>query len=154
MPDIKELKYNLEDKITNSNSIIVIPHIDIDFDSLSSSIGISLIANKLDKKSFIIIDDKKFDYGIKFIISNENNEFNFITSQKYLKNYSKSDLFILSDVNKKYLITLSDDIMLPNKTFIIDHHRLDNNSVNSNNKYIFEDYSSASEVITNLLLVP
>ena len=152
MHDIKELQYKLEEKIINSNSIIIIPHLNIDFDALSSSMGLSLIASALDKKSFIIIDDQELDYGVKNVFQIENNNFNFITSTKYLKTYSKNDLFILVDVNKSYLIPLKNDVLISDKTFIIDHHRIDDKSIKSNYKYIYENYSSASEIITDLLL--
>lgn len=152
MPDIKELKDILEKKIISSNSIIIIPHLDIDFDALASSIGLSLIASKLDKKSFIVVDDKKMNYGIKYIINNEINDINFISSVKYLKNYSKNDLFILTDVNKKNLISLDSKLLENNQTFIIDHHRTDERSVKAYYKYIFENYSSAAEIITKLLI--
>ena len=152
MLDIKELKDKLEEKIVNSNSIIAVPHLNIDFDALSSSMGISIIASSLDKKSFIIIDDQKLDYGVKNILQIENNNFNFITSNKYLKAYSKNDLFTLVDVNKSYLIPLNQEILDNKNTFIIDHHRPDEKSIKSNYNFIYEDFSSVSEIITNLLI--
>lgn len=153
--DIKNLKVNLETKILGSNQVILIPHNNIDFDAIASTIGISLIAKKLKKPSHIIVADPayKIDYGVQMIIDEAKSNFSIINSEKYSTIKSADDLFVLTDVNKDYLVCLSNELKKidPNNIVIIDHHASDNNTVNSNEKYIDTNVSSASEIITKLL---
>ena len=60
-----------------------------------------------------------------------------------------NDLFVLTDVNKRNLISVND--LLNNNTLIIDHHNEDENTVKASYKYINTKMSSASEIVTKLI---
>lgn len=153
MTYIKDLKINLESKILNSNKVILVPHKDIDFDAIGSAIGLSVISNKLKKTSFVVIDDPdyKIDCGVKLILNEAKNNFNFISRENYLDIANEEDLFILTDVNKSDLISLQDDIKNKENTFIVDHHAKGDLTLDSEYTFIDENSSSACEIVARLL---
>ena len=153
MIDIKELKDKVEYNINKTDKTIIVPHNGVDCDAIASSIGLSLIARKLKKDSAIVMNDsaKSIDSSIKDIIENEKKEFNIINLNKYSSIASKNDGFILSDVNKDYKVSVKEYLTNPDNIVIIDHHDPDKDTVKSNYKFIDSDYSSASEIVTQLL---
>lgn len=150
---INDLKIYMSERIKNAKKVIIIPHINPDFDAIGSAAGITLIAKKFKKESRIIVDDdiNTIDDGVRLIINelNQNNEI-VIDKSKYKNIKDKNDLFILTDVNKKHLISVS-DIINKNNTIIIDHHEMGDDTVSSCYKFIDSNVSSASEIITRLL---
>ena len=153
MIDIENLKINFESRVLASDKVILIPHKLADFDAIGSTIGLSLAVRKLKKASQIIVDDKAYelDRGVQAIIKESKGEYSIINRAKYLQTSSPNDLFIMSDVNKSYLVTTSDLMIDPERTIIIDHHEPDDKTVDSNYKYIDSKVSSASEVVVKLL---
>ena len=153
MIDIKNLKINLERKILESEKLIIVPHNSIDFDAIGSAIGLALVGNKLKKSTHILVNDLpyKMDHGCKLIVDEAKEDFDIIDKNKYTKIDNPNDLFVLTDVNKKHLISIPEILTNPNNIFIIDHHEKDSDTVNSNNIYIDSNVSSASEIIYHLL---
>ena len=153
MEEIKDLKVNLESKILQSEKVVIVPHLGVDFDAIGSAIGLSLIVKKLKKASIILVDDPnyKIDYGVKLIMDESKKDYPIITKEKYLQQASSDDLFILTDVNKDYLIALKDMLNDKNKVIIIDHHEEDKSTISTEDKYINTKCSSASEIVCRLL---
>lgn len=153
MEKIKNLKVNMEQKMLLAENIVIVPHNGIDFDAIGSAIGLSVIAKKLKKPSYIIVNDQpyKVDQGVQAIIEEAKKDFSIINKDKYLQIKGENDLFILTDVNKSNLISLSDCLPQPDKILIIDHHATDEKTVLASEQYIDLDTSSASEVITKLI---
>lgn len=110
--DIKNLKVNLESKILESEKVILVPHNNIDFDAMASTLGLYLITKKLKKSSHIVISDPayKIDYGVQMIIDEVKNDFSIINKDKYSALYTPNDLIVLTDVNKDYLTFLNNEI--------------------------------------------
>lgn len=155
MENIKDLKVNLESKILSSNNIVIVPHNRIDFDAFASAIGISLIADKLQKHSIILVDDPAYniDSSVKSVIDDCRKKFNILNKEKYLSCKNEQDLIILTDTNKSNLICLENYIkeINNNNIIIIDHHDKGEKTVKSNNIYIDTKSSSASEIVVKLL---
>ena len=154
---IKNLKIYL-DSLENSSSkgnLIIVPHNNVDFDAIASAIGFSLIAKKLNKEPFIVVNDCLYniDQGVHLIIDEAKKNFSIINRDKYLQFKSDSDLIVLVDVNKKYLISLKDDINDEDRIVIIDHHDTDESTVDSDYQYVDTSMSSASEIVMKLLLL-
>jgi len=154
MTNIKDLKINLEQKILCSNNVVLVPHNGADFDAIASSIGISQIVSKLGKKSVIVVDDPayKIDPGVGQIINEvtKQNSASIINRDRYIQMKHPNDLYVLTDVNKSYLMSLKDEIKRDN-TIIIDHHDEDDKTVEAFFKYIDTNVSSASEIVSKLL---
>ena len=153
MIDIKNLKVNFESKVLDSNKVIILPHKVADFDAIGSAIGLSLAVRKLDKNPVIIVDDKpgELDRGVTAIIKEAKEEFTIINKCKYLQEKEDNELYVLTDVNKSERIALTEEVKSKN-SIIIDHHATGETTVKSKHKYIDTKASSASEIITRLLL--
>lgn len=151
--DIKKLKINFDYLMVNSNKMIIIPHNYVDFDAIGSSLGLSLIAKNYGKKSRILIDDdiNNLESNIKDIINNVKDNESIYNKEEFIKNYNYDDMYVLTDVNKKNLISVGDELDNPSKTIIIDHHHENENTINSNYKFIDSKISSASEAVVKLL---
>ena len=114
MLDLDNLRVNFESKVLESRRVILIPHKVADFDAIGSAIGLSLAVSKLKRTSMIIVDDKTYelDRGVYSIIKDSKSEHNIMTKGKYLNTLatndrSTNDLFIMTDVNKSYLVTVA-----------------------------------------------
>ena len=152
MINIKELKETIEKKLDFVDKVIILPHNSIDYDAIGSALGLSLNIKKYEKEFFNLMNDPtyKIDYGVKSIIDDASKEFNIINRDEY-NNIKGNDLYIVTDVNKKCLVSINDYLKNPDNIVIIDHHEEDGNTIESNNRYIDKSASSASEIVTKLL---
>lgn len=155
LEEIRNFKVNLESKILKYKNVVIVPHMGIDFDAFASAIGISLITSKLEKHSTIIIDDPtyKLEQSVKRVMDDARKKFNIVSKEKYIQNFDKEDLFILTDVNKSNLICLNDHLKEVDKEniVIIDHHDVGPTTIDSSLNFINTTASSASEIIFKLL---
>ncbi|MBR3161727.1 MAG: DHH family phosphoesterase [Bacilli bacterium] len=152
--DVKKIKDDIENKILNSENVIIVPHNNADFDAIASALGISLLAKNLGKQSCIVITDPLYilDIGVKSIIDESKKSFNIINKDKYKCISDKNDLFIAVDVNKRHLMGISELMNDENNIIIIDHHNSGDDTINAKYKYIYPNYSSTSELVSNLLM--
>lgn len=152
MADIKNLKVNLEQKILESENVIIVPHNRIDFDAIGSGLGLAMISKKLKKNAHIVVNDPphEIDHGVQRLIEEAKRDFSIINKDKYIQIAQPSDLFLLTDVNKEYLISLSDQLE-KERTIVIDHHDEDDKTVKAFEKHIDTSVSSASEIIAKLM---
>lgn len=150
--EINKLKDALESSLMESDKMIIIPHNSMDFDAIGSAIGLSLVSSFFDKESFICYDSNfTFDSGVETIFREAYSKYNITNKENYLKMMDKGDLFILTDVNKRSLISFNDVMKNPNNIFIIDHHAIGSDTVIADNIYVDTKMSSASEIVANLL---
>ena len=153
MIDIKNLKLKFIDRVAKSDKVVLLPHKIADFDAIGSAIGLSLAVKSLDREPIIIVDDKPFeiDRGVSAIIKEVRPDFQIKNKCRYLQEKSDNDFYVLTDVNKKERIALTDEVE-GTKPFIIDHHATGPTTVKTKYKYIDTNISSASEIVTRLLL--
>lgn len=150
---IKELKERLVTEIKKSSNVFIIGHNSPDFDAIGSSIGLFVLAESLGKKAYIIVDDEesRIEPGVKKIIDENRGRFRICKKDKFIKMADPSSLVILTDVNKKHMISIGDRIDKANHVIVIDHHSEDAQSVDTEDKFILLDVSSASEVVARVL---
>lgn len=156
MEDLKNLKINLERKITESSSVVIVPHNGIDFDAIAASFAIALIAKKYRKQYYIVVNDPiyKIDHGVQLIMNDAKKDFVIVTKDKYLQYKNDKDLIVLVDVNKNHLISLKEEVSNnKDNVVIIDHHDGDSNTVKASLYHIDSLASSTSEILTNLLIL-
>lgn len=151
---IKDLGSKLETEIRKCSNLFIVGHNSPDFDAIGSSIGLFALAESLGKKAFIIVDDEdsKIEPGVKKIIDENRGRFRICKKDKFLKMADSKSLVILTDVNKKNMISIGDYIDRVGHTIVIDHHSEDAASVDTEDKFIELDVSSASEVVARILL--
>lgn len=161
METIKEFKPILEERIKSAEQVFLSPHLNADFDTIASCIGMALIVKKLGKQPFIIMDEDLvlMEPGVKIIvdeirkrpINKEGDTIPIITSGGYKKKQGENDLLIALDLNKKYLTGCKDYLDSFKEIVIIDHHQGDANTIPTEYSYINPEVSSVSELITDLL---
>ena len=151
MLDIKNLKVNLEQKILQSDKLIIMPHKDADFDAIASTLGMSLLSDKYKKENHILVGDPiyKLDHGVQTIIEEEKNDHSIIDLDQYEIQKTPNTLNVLCDVNKPRLTYIKD--LKKDNLVIIDHHDKDDETFDANILHIDNTASSASEIIIGLL---
>ena len=154
MINIKALRSDLDYKLQESKQMIILPHNKVDFDAIASAIALTLVADKQKKDSHVVVNDypHQIERGCKIIMDEAKNDCSIINKDKYRKIHTFDDLFVLTDVNKKNLISIPEFINDPEKTIIIDHHDPDQNTLKSTGIHIDTTMSSASEIVYRLLL--
>ena len=151
MIDVKNLKVNLEQKIIDGEKVYIFPHKNADFDAIASSLGVSLISDKLKKENHIIVGDPiyKLDHGVQSIIEEQKEEHSIIDCEQYEKEKTDNNINILCDVNKPQLLYVKE--FDKDNLVIIDHHDKDNETFEASLAHIDSTASSASEIVTTLL---
>lgn len=150
---IRDLKLRLERTINASSKVFIIGHNFPDFDSIGSCIGLHTLALSLGKKAYIIVDDEpsKIEPGVKKIIDQNKDKFNIINKDKFEELYDSNSMLIITDTNKKYMISISEYLDIFNNIIVIDHHNEDESSIETEDKFISLDSSSACEIVTRVL---
>lgn len=153
MNTLKDLKNKLENEIRKSSHVFVIGHNGPDLDAIGSAIGLCTLANYYKRPASIIVNDEpsKIDSSTKKVIDDCRDNYSIIDKETALEKANSNSLLILTDVNKTDMISLGDDVYKFKKIIIIDHHSENNNTVKTNDKFIREDISSASEIVTTIL---
>ena len=153
LQEIKELKENLELEISKSSNVFIVGHNSPDFDSIGSCIGFAHIVKSLGKKAFIVVNDNEtmIESGVKRIMNEYKDEFYFIKRDYFEKLRNKRSMLIVTDVNKKSMISIANELKDFRKVFVIDHHTENEDTIETNYKYISMEASSASEIVGRLL---
>ena len=151
--NIKKLKENFKDDIESSSKVFLVGHKEPDFDSIGSCIGLATLVNHFGKDAYIIVNDSflVIEPGVKRIIEENRDNYNFITNDEFLNLVDNKSLVIISDTNKDYLVSIANYLHLVKKIIIIDHHEEDSHTINTNKKLIIPELSSASELVTLIL---
>ena len=146
-----KLRKVLEKLLENTSNVFIIGHSEPDFDAIGSAIGLQVLLTHLNKKSYIVVDDKELEAGVKKIVENNKNRYSIINNEECLSLVNKKSLLIMTDVNPHYLTSLKDDLDKFKNILIIDHHKETKDTVKTDYKFIDINRSSASEIVTNLL---
>ena len=151
--DIKNLKLNIEQKVLGTKRVVIVPHNRIDFDAIGSALGLAVIVKKMNAIPLIVVNDNinEMQRGIQIIMGDVVKDFDIISRDKYLEIKEDDDVYILTDVNKKGMISIGDVITEPEKTIIIDHHNMDDSTLESDATFVDEHVSSASEIVARLM---
>ena len=152
---IKNLKDVLEELINNSSNVFLIGHNGPDFDSIAASLGLYTLAKHYGKDAYVIVDDEesRIEPGVKRIMDENKDKFRFIKNQDFEKLKNKDSLVIISDSNKKHMISINDSLDEVGNIIVIDHHGTDNDTINTPYLFIDQEISSASEIVARILLL-
>ena len=151
--DIKNLKLNLEQKVIGSKKVVIVPHNRIDFDAIGSALGLAVIVKKMNARPIIVVNDniKDMQRGIQIIMNDVSKDFEIVSRDRYLEMKEEEDVYILTDVNKRGMVSIGDIMSDPDKTVIIDHHNMDDTTIASEATFVDEHISSASEIVARLM---
>ena len=150
---IKELACKLQKEIEESSKIFIVGHNGPDFDAIGSAIGLQALATHLGRDAYIVVDeeDAKLEPGVKKIIDENKEEFHIIKKADFMGLVDENSLLIATDVNKSTMISLGDSLDKVRHTIVIDHHSEDDNTIETEDKFISQEVSSASEVVARIL---
>ncbi len=151
--NVRCLKQLIEKLLKSSSKVFIIGHNEPDFDSIGSAIGLQTLCKALGKEAYIVLDEPEIDIdpGVKKIIDECSSMFNMITVAECNELKDKNSLLIMTDVNKRNLIPLKDELPTFKDILILDHHEEDHNTINTPHQYIDPSISSASEIVSQLL---
>lgn len=139
-------------KIVNeASSVFLMAHKDLDLDAINSCIGMDFYLKSIKKKSYIIIDDKTQEVGVKKVLDNYSKNINIIRSKDVETLKDENSLLIVLDTNKIKLLQNSDIINLFNRIVNIDHHDKSKDSIKPTLSIIDTDASSACEMVATFL---
>ena len=140
MIDYKKTK-EVIDNLSNDNLILVGGHKNTDYDSICSTLSLTIFLNKIGKKALMLLEEKDYD-KLKWF-----DNFNFIISE-YNGTYKYN--FILLDSNRKSRLGIFEKYFDNSSIKInIDHH--EDNKNESNYIFVDENISSTCEIIYNLI---
>lgn len=139
-------------RIKKSDNIFVMGHKNIDLDSLGTCLAVYDLCDEYKKKSFIVIDDVKFDNGIKKALEfiKLNCRVKIGKSSEFKDKIKKNSLLIIVDTySEKRSQAPKLYNIIPNSLFI-DHHLF---GIPINEDYFIDSkVSSTCEIMTHLFL--
>ncbi len=146
------LRFSIEDLTQDNDKVIIVPHDYIDHDSIGSAAGISLISKKLNKPAYILVNDSPsaIALGLNRMLNEIRRNIPVINFEEYMDIKAK-DLVIFTDVSNARLVGTIDEFK-DDDTIVIDHHKPSSQPIRSNYSYINHNASSASEIVTKLLM--
>lgn len=152
--DLERLCETLKENISNSSNIFLIGHNDPDLDSISSCMALQKLATALGKNAYIIVDNQngKIESGVKEILAKESEKYNIITPEEFIELKDENSLLIMTDVNKKNMISITEHIDDFKSIIIIDHHDInEEETVMDAEIFISTKSSSACEIAARVL---
>jgi len=138
----------LIDIINNASSVFLMAHKDLDLDAINSCIGFDYYLRKINKKSYIIIDDKRFEPGVKKVLDNNKKSIKVLSSRKVLEKKSSDSILIILDTNKEKLTQNPEIVKEFKKIINIDHHDKMEDTMKADLSIIDQNVSSTCEMIT------
>lgn len=160
---MENVKMNFEDRINllkrvlietlgNSEKVYVMPHKNMDFDAMASAAALYEICNSFNNEVYIVTDDIASDMeaSSSIMFKELKKRYKFIDTKELEQIRTKNELLILTDTNKTNLIPINNTDTYKN-IIIVDHHKTSEYTVNTNNKFIDLEISSASEIVFNLI---
>ena len=123
-----------------ASQVFIIGHNTLDYDAIGAALGVATLSTGLKKDTYIIVDDlfQDLDPGVAKVIEDSKDKYQFINSEKYNKLADKKSLLVTVDANKKYLISIQEDIDKVGNIIIIDHHGEDRHTISTPYKFIDE----------------
>ena len=147
------LKYikELNNEIDSASNIYIMAHRFLDLDAIGSSIGVCEYVKSRGKRPVIIINDTRFEKGVKKVLDKVKKSYNIKRSTNIKNNINDKSLLIIVDTNKEYL--LQDPSLFPlfKNIVVIDHHDPSEQSIKKGLVIIDQITSSTCEMLTDLL---
>ena len=149
----KIIKEALDRVFEDVDRVFLVSHNRPDMDAIGSCIGMNIICENRWKKTYIIIDDEveTLEKVTRGVIEDIYQDFNIINAKEAKELLTDNSLLIVLDTNKDYMVSVKDYLRSFKEIIVIDHHRMDENTIKT--KYLFVDdtLSSTCEEIGLLL---
>ena len=149
---ISEYKEKLTAAIKDCNQVYITTHLNEDYDAIASIGAMALICKRFKKAPYIVVDQKDYD-GLSVEKSDmyealKDKNFVIINLDDFKNNRVENSLLIVLDTNKGFMTPLKNNYDDFNNIIVIDHHKTDDNTIKTKNKFILPDMvSSTSEMM-------
>ena len=124
---VKVVAKSLRALMQASDNVLIMGHIDADFDAIGGCLGIYAMAKQLKKPVKIVYEDKLVEMKARtaFRISFEKEEVDEMTCdcEEAIKSMNENSLLILADVSNENIVMSKDVLNKAERIAIIDHHR-------------------------------
>jgi c-di-AMP phosphodiesterase-like protein len=142
--------------IDKSDKVYIMGHKNTDVDCIGAAVGMHKIASSLNKKAYII-SDNKYNNSTRIVIDRmkTSNEYDdvFITKEDLKKHDFDNSILIVLDTHKKSYLCVPELLDEFDKVVVIDHHRRGPEFIDNAVLTYHEIYaSSTSELVTELLM--
>ena len=146
-----DAKNEIDGLIKKSSSIFIMGHKYLDLDAIGSSIGMCEYIKSLNKKSTLIINDRRIEEGVKKVLDKFNGLYKIKRSSKIKLNINDDSLLIVVDTNKQSLLQDENIFDLFKNIIVIDHHDYSESTIKKGLVIIDENASSTCEMVTEFL---
>ena len=142
----------LKDSLIKCDRVFILPHERMDYDAIASATALYELCNEFEKPAYIVTNDKEefMDYNLRIMFKQLKDNYTFVTTDQLAELRSDKELMILTDTNKTNLIPVKNIDEFKN-IVIIDHHKTDSKTVETDKALICSEMSSASEILFKLL---
>ena len=149
----KRIKELLEKSICNSSKVFIVGHNTPDYDSIGSALALSIIAKNYGKNAYIIVNDNDIglDPGIKKILDENKKIHNIISLEECHSLIDEHSLLIATDVNKKYLVSVKNDLDKFSDILVIDHHEEDKETIPTTKKIVGNTFDKLATLLPSLI---
>ena len=150
------IKKCLDERFSECDTVFIVPHNDPDVDAIGAAMGMALICKKNKKNAYIIINDdiESVEASARAMIRALGPDFKVINLEQAQELITDRSLMVAVDVNPTYRISTKDILDRFKSIVVIDHHKVDDNTV-IKTPYLFvdEELSSACEAISRQLFL-
>ena len=87
----------------------------------------------------------------KKILDENQGRYSIISQPEFLQLVDDKSLLIVTDTNKRSMISVGEDLDKVGSIIVIDHHTEDETTIPTENKFNSQEVSSASEIVTRIL---
>jgi len=144
----------LNELISQSEQVIIMGHVNVDIDSLGSSLGLLRVVRTKGKHAYIVMNNSNImvDSLMEKINKDKEYEGAFITRNEALDKIHKKTLLIVVDTHKPALTECPELLKFTDKIVVIDHHRRGTDFINDPVLAFHEVYASSTcELVTEII---
>ncbi len=145
----------LREIITAKDRVIVMGHRIADVDSFGSAVGIYRIAQALERKAHIVLNDVTTSVQPLVDLFKNNPEYDedmIITSQEAIDLAGNNTVLVVVDVNKPSITECPELLKVCKSVVVLDHHRQGTETIeNATLSYVEPYASSACEMVSEIL---
>ncbi len=145
----------LQEIITGKDKVLVMGHRMADVDSFGAAVGIYRVAQALNRKTHIVLNDVTTSVQPLVDLFKNNPEYDddmIITGQQAIEVAGNNTVLVVVDVNKPSITECPDLLRFCKSVVVLDHHRQGTETIeNATLSYVEPYASSACEMVSEIL---
>ncbi|MDD4599705.1 Cyclic-di-AMP phosphodiesterase GdpP [bioreactor metagenome] len=145
----------IRESIEQADNVLVMGHVNEDFDSLGAAMGVAKMARHMNKSAHVVVSKSSMTVSKLTDLFEDYDEYKdlFISPTAAQDLITHDSLVFLVDAHRKELAAAPELLSVAERVIVIDHHRRSEGFVaNPLLVYLEPSASSASELVTELLM--